>query len=191
MFDIENVLCQNTNLVEIYFPRSIETDVVDITTKEDIISKLCHKYNAWKTTEFVSYHMNELIYVYDISNDNQIVYSKIATRPNVIHKPNTLSPIYVISYNHSKLPPYLFPCTSDIDDKTTYTISECRISNRLSIVIKTEQDKKIAFIEYKHPPLVEIKKIESSINHIIDSISHNMSVADFHNSDIYKRMVMK
>lgn len=171
MFDIEKVLCQNTNLVEIYFPTSIDTDVVDISTTEDIISKLLIKYNSWKTTEFASYHLNELTYIYDISNDNQIVFSKISTISNVIDKSKKLtSPIYVVSYNYSKLPPYLFPCIRDIDDKTTYTLSECRISNRLSVVIKTEANQKIAYIEYKHSPQVEIKKIESYINNIIVSI---------------------
>ena len=171
MFDIEKVLCQNTNLVEIYFPTSINTDFVDISTTEDIISKLTNKGNSWKTTEFASYHLNDLTYTYDISNDNQIVYSKNSTMPNVIHKSKKIkSPIYIVSYNHSKLPPYLFPCICDIDDKITYTLSECRISNRLSLVIKTEENQKIAYIEYKHSPQVEIKKIESYINNIIDSI---------------------
>jgi hypothetical protein len=76
----------------------------------------------------------------------------------------------MISYKLSKLPTHLFPCLNDIDDIVEYTISEYKLTNRLSIMIRKDNYGQYAYIEYKHSPQIDIEKIENSINNVIKNV---------------------
>jgi hypothetical protein len=154
------------NLLEIYlYHKKLDENVIDIKVDNFIINNIYEKYKNFKTTKFISYNRNELSYLYDLTDDNQYVYSKIMK--NTFNDKN----IYIVSSIISKLPTHLFPCLNDIDDIIEYTISECKISNRISIIIKKDSFGQYVYIEYKHSHQVDIDKIESSINHIIRNVS--------------------
>jgi len=167
----------NTNLIEIYITKPItDSNVIDIGLQYSDIQKIQEllPMKNWKTTRFTSYSRNDMNYLYDMSNDNQVVYSKHMVK-NYITKPhkNSTMNIYSVSYNYSKLPTHLFPCLNDIDDKNEFTISESKITNRVSVIVRSDQYSSNIFIEYKHSPQVEIDKIEYSINSLIKTITKN------------------
>ena len=170
MLSINSLINEGTNLLEIYVTKKItNTFAIDINVSDVFVDKLMESFNNWKKTEYTSFHMNDLIYTYDMSNDNQIVFSKIEDMDRIVsYKKNDL---YFISYKNSKLPTHLFPCTNKMDDRLTYSMNECKISNRLSLIIKKDSYATSVLIEYRHSPQVEIDKIEHRISAIIDVIS--------------------
>lgn len=170
MLSIDSLLPEGTNLVEIYVTKKIkDTFAIDISVSDEFVTKVMESFNNWKTTEYTSFHINELAYIYDMSNDNQVVFSKNKEKDRIIAKKS--HDLYFVSYKHSKLPTHLFPCTNTVDDRVTYTIQECRLSNRLSLIVKKDAYATSLFIEYRHSHQVEIEKIESRISTILDTIS--------------------
>lgn len=171
MFNLHSLLpTDDTNIVEIYFTKQI-TDkfAIDINVDDKFITKVTESFNNWKTTKYTSFYRNDLVYVYENANDNQFVYSKNKECDFHINKKHF--DLYFISYKHSKIPTHLFPCTNDIDERVVYTINECRLSNRLSLIVKKDNFATSLFIEYRHSPQVETEKIESRIRSVIDIIS--------------------
>lgn len=158
------------NLVEIYITKH-STDgqnVIDIKLDDNFINKLQKTFKNFKTSKYISYSRNELYYLYDLTDDHQYVYSKMQKQTSMIHLHDYH--MYLVSYKLSKLPTHLFPCVNDIDDIVEYTISECKLTNRLSIIIKKDNYGQYAFIEYKHSPQSDVEKIEAHINNIIKQV---------------------
>jgi hypothetical protein len=122
-------------------------------------------YKKSRTEKYKSYFNKERVYTYELSNDNQYVYTKIKKHLDIIDN------ILVIASKHDKQPNYTFPCTNDIDNICEYTIKEYKISNRLSLIIRYDDENiKTLFIEYKHSQNVDIDKINEQINKIIAKI---------------------
>ena len=92
------------------------------------------------------------------------IYSKILEKNKLIDN------IYVSSYNYSKLPIYLFPCVNDIHYVNEYSLTEAKITNRLSVIIKQDSYGEYLFLEYKHSPNVDVDKVESSINNVLKQL---------------------
>lgn len=169
MISIQSLLHEGTNLIEIYITKKIQDlFAIDINLDDVFITKVMNAFNNWKTTEYTAFCKNDLVYVYESSNDNQYVYSKNKERDRIIQKKK--HDIYFISYKYSKIPTHLFPCTNDIDERISYTINECKLSNRLSLIIKKDSYATSLFIEYRHSPNVDIEKIESRIRTIIETL---------------------
>ena len=166
MLKLQEYLNDTTNLVEIHLLQNhIPADVIDINIEHSDIEQIKSKFKNWKTTKYISYHRNHLIYQYDLTDDNQLVYTKLLQHNKQMDK------IYISSYNYSKLPIYIFPCVKDINYVNEHSITECKISNRISLMIKKDTFGQYLYIEYKHSPNVDIEKIESSINNIIKLVS--------------------
>jgi len=114
--------------------------------------------------------MKDKIYTYELSNDNQYVTSKMKKLSKYIVRKNMPlnSDLYIIASKIDKYPQYTFPCTNNIDNISEYSIKEYKISNRISIIIRTDDEKtKTLSIEYRHSLNVEIDKMNEIINKII------------------------
>jgi hypothetical protein len=164
---LQSHLSNTTNLIEIYFVENKPDDDkrINIKVDKDFLAYVKNKYKVWKTTKYIMYMHNHLTYIYDLTDDNQLVFSKIMQKYEYAHSKNLL----ILSYAYSKLPTYLFPCTNDIDDIVEYTINEARISNRISLVLKEDAFESYIYIEYKHCQQVDLDKIEDTINNIISN----------------------
>lgn len=164
----------NSNIIEIYFIKPIKNnDVVDIRIEDNIIKKISEKYKNLKSNKpvkYITYHRNELMYTYDLTDDNQIVYSKLMENCLYIDTNSDNTNLYMMSYKHSKVPIHLFPCLNDIDYVCEYTLTEIKLTNRLSLIIREDEYGKYVYIEYKHSSQVDIEKIEQNINNIIKNI---------------------
>ena len=170
MISVQSLLPEGTNLIEIYVTKKIKDSfAIDINLNDGFITKVMSLFNNWKTTEYTSFYKNDLVYIYESSNDNQYVYSKHKECDRIIQK--NKHDLYFISYKYSKIPTHLFPCTNDIDDRISFIINECKLSNRLSLIIKKDPFATSVFIEYRHSPQVEIEKIEYRIKTILETIS--------------------
>lgn len=167
---LSSLVSDNINHIEIYFINPItNSDIIDIKSNDMFINKIYEKYKNMKSikpVKYMSYYKNELVYLYDLSNDNQMVYSKLRQDDLIIS-----SNIYAISYKYSKAPIHLFPCSNNIDNTLEYTLIEYKITNRLSLIIHQDDYCKYAYIEYKHSSNVDIDKIEQTINNIIHNIT--------------------
>jgi hypothetical protein len=163
-------LAEGTNLVEIYcIPKqSKDTDDTIINLKVDstFVSDVESKFKNWKTTKYMAYRHQHLTYLYDLTDDNQIAFSKLANKCEKIAGGSKL----FTSYNYSKVPTHLFPCVKDIDDVQEYTITESKINNRVSVIIRRDEFGATVYIEYKHSPNVDIDKIESTIQTLLKTI---------------------
>jgi hypothetical protein len=163
---------ESTNLVEVYFVRQQQhqENVIDIRIDESMLASVESKHKNWKTTKYMSYRRNHLTYLYDLTDDNQTVFTKIANSCKHLVDRNAMLPVVQMNYNYSKLPSHLFPCTKDIDDAQEYTISENKINNRISLNIKRDQFGAYLYIEYKHSPNVDFEKTQTIIQNLIKSI---------------------
>jgi len=163
------------NLIEIYIKKAgianaQDDNIIDICIDDKMIELIQYKYKNFKTTKYICYYRNELCYVYDMTDDNQYVYSKLKKIDNTIPTKRREYELYMISYKFSKLPTHLFPCLNDIDDVVEYTLSECKLTNRLSLIIRKDNYGQYVYIEYKHSPQMDIEKIQANINNIINNI---------------------
>lgn len=168
MINIHSLLQEDTNvnLIEIFLINGCPNNkyCIDLSIDDKILKKIKNKYKLIRTTKYKEYYLNYMIYQYDLSNDNQLVYSKnsIQTIPSDNY--------YAISYKESKHPVYLFPCINKLDNISEFILYEFKISNRISIKIREEDSNYIAFIEYKHSHNVELDKIQTIINEIMVSM---------------------
>ena len=167
MFNLEELLEENTKIIEIYFLNEEIKDYkkINIISNDKIISLIKNKYKNNKISKFVSYYRNELIYTYELDDDNQSIISKTKLKDKIDKK------IYSVAYNDIKVSSHLYPPLNDISNKSEYILYIYKITNRINIIIKEEDDIKIVYIEYKHSNNVDKDKIQKEINEIINYLT--------------------
>jgi hypothetical protein len=175
------------NLIEIYFINkinireigrvksnndNIQDNVIDVSIKNKLESFIDNYYKKSRVEKYKSYNHKERIYTYELSNDNQYVSSKIKK------KLDKLDNILVICSKNDKQPNYTFPCTNEIDNVSEYILKEYKISNRISLIMRSDisngmderSDIKTLYIEYRHSDNVDTDKTNETINKIIAKI---------------------
>lgn len=154
---------EDTNLFEVYLTpnKNNDTNVIDISINDNVVKNIQSQFKNFRKMNYKMYCMNELCYIYDLNDDNQIVFSKIRKSHDILDNFN------IISYKYSKLPTHLYPCTNNINYISEYTVYEYKITNRISLIIKEDEYGKYAYIEYKHSHNVDIEKVETTINSIM------------------------
>ena len=159
--NIKEFITDKTNLIEIYLLS--KKNVNSITIESSLINKIKSIFKKTKEYSTVIYSRNNYNYLYDLTNDNQIVYSRQIENDKIIN-----NKYFIIALNEIKLPSHLFACTNDIDFKYTNDLIEFKINNRITIVIKNNDS---CFITYKHNKDVDIDKIQDNINEIISKLN--------------------
>ena len=170
---------EDINLIEIYFiNRGIPNDnVIDVSVKNSLETFIDNYYKKSRVEKYKSYTHKERIYTYELSNDNQFVSSKIKKHMDILDN------IFVICSKNNKQPNYTFPCTNEIDSVSEYIIKEYKISNRISLIMRSDvgdsgdggEEIKTLYIEYRHSNNVDIDKINETINKIIRKILYQAS----------------
>ena len=170
---------EDINLIEIYFiNRGIPNEnVIDVSVKNSLETFIDNYYKKSRVEKYKSYTHKERIYTYELSNDNQYVSSKIKKHMDIIDN------ILVICSKNNKQPNYTFPCTNEIDSVSEYIIKEYKISNRISLILRSDscdsggggEEIKTLYIEYRHSNNVDIDKINETINKIIRKILYQLS----------------
>jgi hypothetical protein len=159
------------NVVEVFFcQKNPSAMVIDVRVDERFVRYIESKFKNPKTTAYKSYHIRDKIYTYEIGNDNQIVHSKFNVKHQHIVRIRKNLDLFIVSSKIEKFPPYLFPCTNEIDYVASYTIQEFKINNRISLNIRAEDGTYTAYIEYKHSQNVELDKMNETINRLIKSL---------------------
>lgn len=163
--NLNELITENTNIIEIYLKNNkIINNKLDITLEKNKIDKILNKYKFKHEVSYTLYNKINLLLLYDMTNDSQIVFEKNLENYKEYNK-------YIIfSYEEKKLPPYLFGCDNSIDNNCTYKIKEYKINNRISIINKIENNKDSISIHYKHDKHVDLEKNENIINDIIKNI---------------------
>jgi hypothetical protein len=169
---------EDINLIEIYFinrgirgPQGQQENVIDVSVKNSLETFIDNYYKKSRVENYKSYTHKERIYTYELSNDNQFVSSKIKKHMDILDN------IFVICSKNNKQPNYTFPCTNEIDSISEYIIKEYKISNRISLILRSDvsEDIKTLYIEYRHSNNVDIDKINETINKIIRKILYQAS----------------
>ena len=170
---------EDINLIEIYFiNRGIPNEnVIDVSVKNSLETFIDNYYKKSRVEKYKSYTHKERIYTYELSNDNQFVSSKIKKHMDILDN------IFVICSKNNKQPNYTFPCTNEIDSISEYIIKEYKISNRISLIMRSDvgdsgdggEEIKTLYIEYRHSNNVDIDKINETINKIIRKILYQAS----------------
>jgi hypothetical protein len=175
--NLSDFITDDVNIIEFFLCKDIiDDDVINVIINNDIENLIEKKYKKYKEENYKSYHYKDKIYTYELSNDNQNVFSKIMIKSNYI-KSNSKSNLFILSSKIDKFPQYIFPCTNDIDYISTYSIKEYKINNRISLHIRYDylnnEEKhnmtRTFYIEYRHSPNVEIDKINEYINNIVNT----------------------
>lgn len=163
--NINELITDNTNIIEIYLKNSnLYNNKINFTLEKTKVEKILNKYKFKQEVTFSQYNKKNLILLYDLSNDSQIVFEK--NLENYKEYENHI----IFSYNEKKLPPYLFGCDNIVDNITKYKIREFKVNNRISIINRIENDKDSIFIQYKHDKHVDLEKNDNIINNIIKNI---------------------
>ena len=182
---------EDINLIEIYFinrdTRDTCGNIIDVSVKNSLETFIDNYYKKSRVEKYKSYTHKERTYTYELSNDNQYVSSKIKKHMDILDN------IFVICSKNNKQPNYTFPCTNEIDSVSEYIIKEYKISNRISLIMRSDivsgasgasgaggaggagaeagREVKTLYIEYRHSSNVDIDKINETINKIIRKIS--------------------
>lgn len=166
------------NIVEFYFIKKIfNNNVIDVTMTDDIECKINKIYKKTKEEKYKIYYMCDKMYTYELSNDNQYVTTKTKKKDKYYNTKNNI--IFILSSRIDKYPQYIFPCTNEIDNISEITIKEYKISNRVSLIIKSETNNSFTvLIEYKHSPNVELDKITEIVNKIIKNVEAILNNGD-------------
>ena len=168
---ISELVNDNVNIVEIYFVnKQLDNDAMSVKMPRDIEDKIDKAYKKTKEEKYKMYYMIDKVYTYELSNDNQYVTSK-TKKLDTFYKTKK-SNIYIISSKIDKYPQYVFPCTNNIDNISETIIKEYKISNRISLMVKNEANKKdkTIILEYKHSNNVELDKINEIVNKVIRNL---------------------
>jgi hypothetical protein len=169
---------EDINLIEIYFInhgiQGPNDNVIDVSVKNSLETFIDNYYKKSRVEKYKSYTHMERIYTYELSNDNQYVSSKIKKHMDILDN------IFVICSKNNKQPNYTFPCTNEIDSVSEYIIKEYKISNRISLILRSDigdsrAEIKTLYIEYRHSNNVDIDKINETINKIIRKILYQSS----------------
>ena len=172
--DINKYINDDVNLVEIYLIKDKNENSINVSSSDKLEHLIDNIFKKNKVEKYISYYNREKVYTYELSNDNQYVYTKFKKNLDIIDN------ILVVASKHDKQPNYTFPCTNDIDNISQFTIKEYKISYRISLFIRYDNnidktiDKtiKTIYIEYKHSQNVDMDKINEQINKIITKISN-------------------
>lgn len=163
--NINELITENTNIIEIYLKNDkITNNKIDITLEKNKIEKILNKYKFKQEVSYTQYYKKNLLLLYDMSNDSQIVFEKNLQ----IYK--EFDKYIIFTYEEKKIPPYMFGCDNNIDNKSNYKIKEYKINNRISIINKIENNNNSMFISYKHDKHVDLEKNENIISDIIKNI---------------------
>jgi hypothetical protein len=157
---IKELLTEQTNIIEFYLIQKPITDnnKIDISLTTDLINKIKSNFKKTKECKYAYYYRNNYTYVYDLSNDSQYVYLRKLENVDIINKK-----FYLLLFNEIKLPTHNFACTNDIDNKSIMDITEYKINNRITLIIKNNN----CIINYKHNKDVDIDKIEDIIKELL------------------------
>jgi hypothetical protein len=158
----------SANLIEFYLLQKqsiIDDNKINIYINDDMISKIKNNFKKTKEYKSVYYSRNNCNYVYDLSNDSQFVYIRKLENMSIINKSN--SKFYSLVFNEIKLPTHTFACSNDIDNKEVFEIIEFKINNRITLIIKNNN----CIINYKHSKDVDIDKVNSIINGLMNKIN--------------------
>lgn len=169
----DTVYNTNINIIEFYLCNKDDLlqSIVDINLSDDYIKNIVSKLKNPKRSSYKSYYMNDKIYTYDLNDDNQIVTSKNKIKSRYIKMNNKLNDLFIVSSRIEKFPPYIFPCKNEIDHICTYSINEYKINNKISIIIREEDDNfKSLYIEYKHSENNELDKMNEILNRSLKNI---------------------
>lgn len=176
--NLKEFITDDVNIIELFLCKDSDKDtsVIDVNITSDFESIIEKKYKKYKEERYKSYHHKDKVYTYELSSDNQYVSSKITMKSEII-KNNTTNAkpnIFILSSKIDKFPQYIFPCTNEIDNISTYLIKEFKINNRISLMLrydylngKEEVVSKSFYIEYRHSPNVEIDKINEYVNNLV------------------------
>jgi hypothetical protein len=181
--NLKDYITDDVNVIEVFFGAAstssdsgtdLENTSINVNITRDIESIIEKKCKKYKEEKYKSYHHKDKVYTYELSNDNQFVSSKIMTKSNYLAATAgaTANGVFIISYKIDKFPQYIFPCSNDIDNISTYSIKEFKINNRISLMLRSDysNSKEVAksfYIEYRHSPNVEIDKINEYINNLV------------------------
>jgi len=164
-FNINNLITDNTNIIEIYMcnPSKFKNELkIDIHINDIIKNNIRKRFKLTKETTLIYYNKNNLTYIYDLSNDSQYLYFRKLENMKEINN----NSFYGLAFNEMKMQSYYFPCTNDIDNKSEYKIEEYKINNRISLIIKNNN----VYISYKHSKDVDIDKIDEIIKGLIKKL---------------------
>lgn len=177
--NLNNYVTDETNIIEFYFVNKIiDNNTINVNMPNSISDTISKLYKKTKDEKYKMYFMKDKIYTYELSNDNQYVISK-NKKTNSLYKTKKGN-IYIIGSKIDKYPQHVFPCTNDIDNISEIMVEEYKITNRISLIIKSDvnDNGKTLLIEYKHSNNVELDKIMEIINKIVRNIEVNLSNED-------------
>jgi len=163
MINITSLLCDDTNIIEIYLMNlnGSNDNKMNIRMTDDYLDKIRKRFKLTKETTIVNFNRNNLSYVYDLSNDSQYVY--LRKLDNMIIKAN----LCALAFNEMKMQTHSFACTNDIDNKVEYKYQEFKINNRISLIIKNNN----IYIHYRHSKEVDLDKIQDIITNVIKRLN--------------------
>jgi len=164
MISIKSYITDNTNIIDIYLMHKNKENII---INDDLIKKININFKKTKTTELAYYCRNNYNYVYDLSNDSQYVYTRKLENTLIINETKNLN-YYLLFYNEIKLPTHTFACTNELNSKYIAKITEFRINNRITLIIKNNN----CYIQYKHSRDVDIDKIQEIINNVISKLNN-------------------
>jgi len=127
-----------------------------------------------QVTEFKDYHYRDMIYSFDVTSDQQRLVSWHLKNERLPERPSRV-PLYVTCYFEEVLPSHCFPCTIESTEITHVIKTAYKINNRMHLIHETHPDgvSLNLYIRYQHSPNVDMTKMQSDLDRIIQIIERH------------------
>lgn len=162
-----DISCDDANLIEFFFVQACQkkSGCLDLSMSEGSLSKVHAMYSNPRTTKQKSFHYKGITYTYDMGDDSQCAFSKVRKDYKQV-----CNNVHMYSFKHSKIPTHLFPCTNSIDHVSLCDVSEYKITNRISLLVRKDEHGSYLSLQYKHSDNVDIDKVRSCLESVITSV---------------------
>ena len=166
MIDLATLLSEHGNHVEIYIcPQMVHESTSIKVGWRNAIKLDSLRLGNGSQQHIKEYYHRDMVYTYDLTNDGQRVYRKLAQNDLCYDR------IYAVSYIEEVLPTHRFPCTCDTAHEMTVHRTTYRINNRMYFVHDIEDDQNhYYYVKYQHAQNVDMKKMQQDLDHVLARI---------------------
>ena len=156
--DFDKLFVSGANTLEIYVCPSLPGP---ISEARDVVvgwSGAAVPQLKSSVTLLEEFNYRDLVCAYDKATDSQKVTQRVMVSDF------TVGNLYMSVYREGQVPPYTFPCTTDISYKATIQRKALRVNNRMFITLDNDGENTYLYLRYNHSDNVDSSKIKADLN---------------------------
>lgn len=155
--DFEHLFVSGANTLEIYACPGV---IGSGSTDDVVVGWRSGAVPTFKglVTDLEEFNYRDLVCSYEKASDSQKVTQRVLVRDMIVGN------LYISVYREGQVPPYTFPCTTDISHKSNIQRKSLRVNNRLFITLDSDGANTYLYTRYNHSENVDSIKAKVDLN---------------------------